>query len=220
MSDLLHRMISRARDASGTSAHRIKPLLAPRFAPTHPDGYAGAPHEVTIETDAPTRARSDVRAAKIDAMSAPIQHEEATPTAAKNIARPETPLALPASETRQKGVSMTSPAQDTPSGAFTEETTEAAAKQNIIQPLLSATPPIVPMPQRLPRATAETPHVERSVVRDAPAIEEHSQTITISIGRVEVRNASAPAPSAPRKPPFRPGLSLDAFLGRNGSGER
>ncbi|MBB5503116.1 hypothetical protein HDG37_007355 [Paraburkholderia sp. MM5384-R2] len=55
------------------------------------------------------------------------------------------------------------------------------------------------------------------VTSDALAARDSStQTITLSIGHVEVRSA----PAAARQPAFRPGVSLDAFLRRRGNDER
>ncbi|WP_233841171.1 hypothetical protein [Dyella sp. 2HG41-7] len=221
MSDLLRRLISRARDASAGAAHRIKPLLSPRFAHAQANSHEEALRATTIEASAPTRVNRNVDAVDIDTRLTPIQPEVTSRFQAENGVRPTRPIELSASETVQKrNVVTASPARDTPSHVSSEETADAGTKQNVIQPLLPTALPRAPVQQRSPRPVAETPHIERALMHDTPAIEEHSQTITISIGRVEVRNAAAPAPSAPRKPPFRPGVSLDAFLSRDRSGDR
>ena len=68
-------------------------------------------------------------------------------------------------------------------------------------------------PTSEPTAVPAPPRSDPRVPDEAPA-----PTITITFGRVEVRQASAPP--APPRAPFRPAVSLDAFLRRGGGNAR
>lgn len=72
-------------------------------------------------------------------------------------------------------------------------------------------------PSREPTAIATTAAPPRAAPR-SPADAADAPTVTISFGRVEVRQASAPP--APPRSPFRPAMSLDAFLRRGGGNAR
>ncbi|MFC4527105.1 hypothetical protein ISN76_10405 [Dyella halodurans] len=119
-----------------------------------------------------------------------------------------------------QAIASPAPLEQAPSHLLIEHVREEPVARDTLQPILPATVPPEQSAPKAARATAGPLHLAQAVAGQAPAIEEHTQTITISIGRVEVRNAPPPALAPSRRSTFKPGMSLDAFLGRGRSDER
>lgn len=175
--------------------------------------------EVQAQVDAP--ARTTATAGHVQTQVSPMQTRNATVTTPPPArwTQAERTHDAQIGESAEMIASPTPPEQAT-SHVLIEHVREEPAARNTLQPILPAT--ILPA-QKAPkpaRATAEPSQPAQAAARQTPAIEEHTQTITISIGRVEVRNTPPPAPAPSRRPAFKPGMSLDAFLGRGRSDER
>jgi hypothetical protein len=210
MSTRLQRLVNNARGASQADALRIEPLLGPSFAAMSGRHDTPLLHEVQEERDAPTPTASN----KPETQAAIIRTGDTTIAAQSSfhVASTEHPRDIPAREPLQTMTSPT-PAEHAPSRVLIEEVRGTSVEHGVLQPVLPATVIAAPNTHRPTRAIAEPAPPSPAMAQQAPAIEEHTQTITISIGRVEVRNAP-PAPAPSRRPPFKPGVSLDDFLGR------
>lgn len=219
MTTFLQRLVGNARGAPQAAARRIEPLLASRFAATQ--GRDGIPvlHEVQAEPSAPVpgpiAAQQPTGAAAIPGHGSTID----SPPSVHSL-RSTHPNDLPVDETPQANTSPTSAELAPPSRVPVEQVRKDFIERDVVPPILCSAAITTPGARMPPRAITEPASPSQTVAPQAPAIEEHTQTITISIGRVEVRNAPAPAPAPARRAPFKPGVSLDAFLGRGGSGGR
>jgi hypothetical protein len=217
MTTLLQRLVGSVRGAPPATAQRIEPLLAPRFAASR-DGTS-APHEVQVEHAAqlptPIATPSETSAPAISTHDRMINTlPPIHPT------RGEHAYDLPANETQHTNTPPPSVETAPPSRVLLEHVRKETLERDVVQPVLSPTVITAPNARMPARTISEPASYSQAVAQQAAAIEEHTQTITISIGRVEVRNAPTPAPAPARRAPFKPGVSLDAFLGRGGSGER
>lgn len=220
MSDLLQRLVKRARDGVESTGLCIEPLLTPRYAPARAAADANGLHEMLVETVAPAGNAADVAPSPI-AMHASREH-----------VRDQVAASMPERHARQAahpaGATPTTASPVEPVHATSGENTSSIAPsthadavrvEHTIKPALQtvtrAAPPYAAMARN-----ADGVRTQPATLHETPAIEETTQTITISIGRVEVRNAPASASVAPRRPAFRPAVSLDAFLKRGGGDER
>ena len=212
MSTRLQRLVSNARGASEVDAPRIEPLLGPSFAATSGQRDTSLLHEVQEERDAPAPTASS----KPETRAAIVRTRDTTVAAQSSfhVASTDRPRDAPAREPLQTMTSPT-PAEHAPSRVLIDQARGTSGERGVLQPILPATVIAAPNAHAPTRAIAEPAPSSPATTQQAPAIEEHTQTITISIGRIEVRHAPpAPAPAPSRRPPFKPGVSLDAFLGR------
>jgi hypothetical protein len=212
MSTPLQRLVERARGAQNSHALRIEPVPGPRFAEAATSGVTL--QESDTEVIAPPRSLAgnmhaagdsgvpptpEVRRTMPDPMGAgtapPLK--DASPTASP------LPRAPPGDDSHGAR-----PARSLLDRAVDETSHEDRDDAPVRQPG-TGTSPVTATPrydtERIPAAPAQQAKI-------AMAQDESPPSITISIGHVEVR--TAPAPAAPRRPAFRPGVSLDAFLQR------
>jgi hypothetical protein len=221
MNDMLQRLVKRARNVPEAAILRIEPLLTPRYAPTRASMNTSHPSEIHAETIATTNDATRPEPARIIANTSQEEvHDKETATDSEQSTR--RPL-RPADATSATSKSRAEPVRATdigndPSRVSSDPSGERHA-EGVVKPPLQT----IVRPSQHPAATrpsAEAPRTTPAAIYDTHVIEENTQNITISIGHVEVRNAPTPAPSAPRRPAFRPAVSLDAFLKRSGGDER
>lgn len=242
MSTLLERMVKRAR----APLPGIEPLLRPRYA--YSGALAGRSHRDTImeaselpsikpgpagrfpdqSPNMPTAASGDRD--EIDGPGAPRSR--------KRVSEPE----LPHTSERHSPEFRPRPSEGSSSLAQIHRPARASDSAPQIAPALpdlnsgSASPPAKTAPGRSPQLIAEqvvaTRRIETAhppfsppstkLSRQQPAPEqeaaaEESAGVTISIGHIEIR--AAQVVEHPRKPPFRPRVSLSEFLSQR-NGER
>jgi hypothetical protein len=246
MSDPLQRLLAQARGAPDPSRPTIQPLLAPRYANSTAGSDEQVPRETQIEATTFVRttpmSANSLQAVIPSLSSLPgasrvrEDHEpvgDMAPDAGAARARPGTidrPPAPHAEGDRRResdestGHRDMSRARELPSRAAFPAQAEPVAER---EGKVFAPSAVLPQPHRDPvRAkpvfTAVSMPSRGTVAteRDAATPEAPAPAITISIGHVEVRGAAAPAPLPPRRPAFKPAVSLAAFLGRDGSRER
>jgi|GEM_PF-5349415 len=231
MSTQLQRLIARARGAADASTRRIEPLLAPRYA--RGSGADVILREVRTEEGASVASR--VAPIAMLAQSAPQRSRATTPEGRTLPSRrAETKPSPPAPQAARAAAPTSSASIDTDRdghGAQDAPPTTVVAVADRggeqIHEARAAAPQreAVPAPaQRVDfvREVATQTLRERIVERAQAATAESPPTVSISIGRIDVHAppAPAPAPAAQRRQSFRPGVSLDAFLRRDGSDER
>jgi hypothetical protein len=237
VTDLLHRLIWRARGAPAAASLRIEPLLSPRYAGTA-EGIARVDG-----IDARVAARSDTAPAAPAAPSQPAlaagaDGARATPAGpvagAADAARaasggpaphapqpPATPVGRGQQWIGHAAPPLPPAAADPPSlvaaaptpngGRIGDPEASPSARASSAEP--------APAVQALRVETAVQARPSTAALASRDALNETTQTFSFSIGHVEVRNAPPPA-AAPRRPAFRPSVSLDAFLERRGSNRR
>lgn len=215
MNTPLQRLVDLARGAPQHPTLRIEPLLGTPFA--MPGGTAGDLGEADIETDPPAststsspafnpvpRRQSGATTGRpaathqADSPSLPdIPRPAPTPTAVAGAVRA---TARPARQ-RRAGTTNTVPGPEIHQAGAEHLGMQARPTRgrSLLRPATSFAP--------IPAAPLQ--HAPISTVEPTPGI-------TIAIGRVEVR--SAPTAAEPPRRPFKPGLSLDAFL-RRGKGD-
>ena len=231
MSDLLQRLVQNARGAAQPSTLRIEPVLASRYA-GKPSSFDLAPQALDVELTPPSVPRES---------TLPLTSQSSPTISARSTANRVAPHAdvLPATDIapltrhRERAVpeisadNLADTATPTETAVVHSPPTTASETQreNTLRAEHSITAHGVTPAPKSPRPAQKpslTPHVAAAQPTTAtPTLPiEQTQSITISIGHVEVRNATAPASATPRKPAFRPGVSLDAFLRRGGSDGR
>lgn len=222
MSDLLQRLVKSARGApEAASLLRIEPLLTPRYAPARVAIGAERLQETHAETMATTSDATRLTPSRLTAHTSParalLKETILTPeqSARKSLHRADAtaanlkPAVEPARTVDMGNDSLRAPSEHAGDGRA--ESSIKPAPQITVRPS---------QPSAATRPSVDAPHATPTAVYNTPIIEENTQTITISIGHVEVRNAPAPPPAAPRRPAFRPAVSLDTFLKRGGGDER
>ncbi len=224
MTHFLGRLVERAR---GT-APRVEPIIAPRFAP------APAPAEIATENEAvppaglpramepPAARRETGPPGAIESPHSILVRQEKTPAEVPKeeliesaappepeallvpLSRPNDDRSQPPARTRKSG----SPRRDSPRRVQSAEAEPFVRRAN---------------PQ--PRSTiARPPHraaVSASALTSPNEKSAGPPIVRVTIGRIEVRAAPAPATPA-RKPPTRsaPKLTLDAYLKSRKEGAR
>jgi hypothetical protein len=247
MSTLLQRMARRARESPLDATPRIEPVLATVFWPgagTGEDGAIEEHREREMRAPALRETRAAEEATEAHRQTVPYERNESAE--AYRVHADET---SPVRNVAQESVVVTHATGKAQAAmqVITDGAAQAHLRHDTrskIEPLLDATPataaataaatressrnarrsenaahsgtPERQMAQR-PALTLETAAAATDARPiDAPAAT--PPTITISFGRVEVRQASAPP--APPRAPFRPAVSLDAFLRRGGGNTR
>ncbi len=231
MSDLLQRLVQTARGTTQANRLRIEPVLASRYA-GKPGASNFSPQELNVELPAPrsphsaTATHAPSPPSKIAAPAAPdINASVALPArddSNESSAEPRQPKAFDAIATRSTDTVASVPIDDALSTqAAPAATVRAETTITTHHSITTRAAPNAPQasPRAIKAATKPNAPVAPAVIAAPSVPVEQSQSITISIGHVEVRNVAAPAPAAARRPAFRPGVSLDAFL-RRGSDER
>jgi hypothetical protein len=245
MSTLLQRMARRARESPLDATPRIEPVLATVFWPgagTGEDGAIEEHREREMRAPALRETRAAEEATEAHRQTVPRERNESAE--AYRVHADET---SPVRNVAQESVVVTHATGK--AQAAMQVITDGAAQAHLrhdtrskIEPLLDATPATIAAaasressrnarrsenaahlstpehqmaqhPTLPPETAAAIPSARPT---DAPAAT--PPTITISFGRVEVRQASAPP--APPRAPFRPAVSLDAFLRRGGGNTR
>lgn len=218
MSTPLQRLVERARGDQNGHALRIEPLLGPRFAATTPAGVALQESDTEVIAMArgpagntPATPASGMVPTPAVRWAAPDDRRVATvpPLKIASLATPPTP-ATPRDDSHDER-----PTRSLLDRAVDETTHDEIADASVRQPGTGASPARAAPKYDMDRISAAPAQSVQSVMSQ----DESPASITISIGHVEVRNAPAPAAAVPRRPAFRPGLSLDAFLQR-GKGDR
>jgi hypothetical protein len=228
MNGPLQRLVARACGTPEPALRRIEPLLTPRYA-SAAGGETVAPeqHQQRIAshtlTMAPATTTSPTvpvaRLGAADADADPLRPSSATSDAPTALAPQPTPASTQTPSVRDD-VEPASPAVAT--------TTELRVERLVESRIETETQRIVPAPSRTEvrrdqpiRPVIARAPVERSVERRETVMHDATPVVTISIGRIDVHAPpapSAPAVAAPRRPAFRPSVTLDAFL--RGGGER
>ncbi|PVX85138.1 hypothetical protein [Paraburkholderia unamae] len=248
MSTLLQRMARRARESPLEPTPRIEPLLRTSFAPRAGEAVDGVFEEHReVEAREPGvlhAAAPGVHASEVGRTSA-----DATPQrpGANATQAPARPAHVVVHATKEAGDIAPAQAPGT-AHALQRRTSQAridpllsakpSAPPKAHEPARNtrrdnefATPPLAPE-QRFAEHAAHTEHRERVALPSTPTTPAAraptppraapppaaAPTVTINFGRVEVRAASAPP--APPRAPFRPAVSLDAFLRRGGGNTR
>lgn len=230
MNTPLQRLVDRARGGPQGAGLHIEPLLgAPCAAPVdvahdlpeaEVETEAGPPARVSMASppSAPRRVQRPAAISGRDpagpwtdppgtALPAPDMPQPAAESAAAgNAGQAAMPSARNRSAVAAKGVhgQEARGATDTtprPEPALPGHAPHAPPRRAPSGSGISPAPVVAAPPQRLRLAPIESP-----------------PNITIAIGRVEVRNAPTPASAGSPHRPFRPSLSLDAFL-RRGRGD-
>ncbi|GLQ45830.1 hypothetical protein GCM10007862_08810 [Dyella lipolytica] len=221
MSDLLQRLVERARGVPESASLRIAPLLTPHYAPTRTPIDTNRPQEIHAETIATTNeaSRSTPHRTVENTLHEKEHGKVTTPIHEQNTQRPPPHAEATATTSKPRA----EPARAADRGNDSLRVPSERADDNRVENTIKPAPQIAVRPSQRSTATrpsTDVPRTTPATVYDAPVIEESTQTITISIGHVEVRNTSAPAPAPSRRPVFRPAISLDAFLKRGGGDER
>jgi hypothetical protein len=224
MSHFLARLVERAR---GTAA-RVEPIVAPRFAP--------APiTEIATEIEVPPPVRSS-EAQSPSPSVAPAQkvvRQKIEPSRGEETRREEA-AAAPQPEKllvpREIPVSTPTPSIVTRIGP---SDVVVSPKVNGARPTESLSQPSAARPGsvRPPATRVVTGAVDRdqssapSVIHQPPIRANDSHTeppiVRVTIGRIEVRAETPPAPPPRKTPsPSRPTLSLDAYLKERKEGRR
>lgn len=197
MTHFLGRLVERAR---GT-APRVKPIVAPRFAPAPMAEIATA-----IETSPPVRRELRAREAASDGTNgAVIRHEE------PRTERPKEELIEKAMPAQPETLLVPVPRPD----------------DDVMPHVPSAVaPPVVRRANHESRPTIARPSGRSGVSANSVTFPNESAAnerpiVRVTIGRIEVRAAPAPAPM-PREIPTRsePKLTLDAYLKSRKEGAR
>jgi hypothetical protein len=232
MTSQLRRLIACARGAADRSARRIEPLLATRYAHATPGD--AALREMQTEEDAarmgpgqsvavlaqpaaarrPHAARAD-EAAPSQLRTAPISDAaHATKSMLRNALSPPPERA----ERSEPGASHTVPA------ASAELVVEHPLEEREAPEQRRRTPVSadVDRPPDFARDVATRTVPGRVVNRRETTVLQSAPLVSISIGRIDVHGpqTSVPAAAPQRRPAFRPGVSLDAFLRRGGHDDR
>lgn len=219
MTTLLQRLVGNVRGGQQANAQRIEPLLAPRFAANRSRDDAPVSQEAQTERAWPVPTST---AAHQQEASAPALSTDARTITPPPSVHPMHTTLLHDQPDGEISQAITPPIPDepTPSLVVIEQVHKKTVERDVLQPILRPTAIAMPNARMPTHAIAEPARHSPAIVPQAAGIEEHTQTITISIGRVEVRNAPTPAPAPARRAPFKPGVSLDAFLNRGKGGER
>lgn len=218
MNTPLQRLVDRARSPQQHPALRIEPLFGAPFA-TPADLVHGLP-EADIETAPPARVSG------IKPVPGPVHAHPPRAAARADMGRtaagrhgdpagvppssPNVPHSEPSAAT-DDGQAGTRLARNQPAAAVKAAPARDSLHHDVVRTaaqVLTGRAPSRPGTPPGPIAAAQQ-HTLLAPIEAAPSI-------TIAIGRVEVRNAPTPAGS-PRRP-FKPSLSLDAFL-RRGKGD-
>lgn len=231
MSDLLNRLVGRARGDPTDTRLKIEPVRAPRYtslrdlAPSEPWKVPRPPPEGALglakrlDTGPPQSSDSSVNPTQDEVGAvlvsngnvsgrgrdlAVIATAAATPSASQTSSRGDasrTPTPLEERLDRDRSSAKLSEIPDPPQGTRGRELEPRAVTTTVEHP-----------PGRAGTAAS------RITPASAPVEASTGPSIVISIGHVEVRSKPAPASPPPlqRRPAFRPRLSLEAFLGRDG----
>lgn len=215
MNTPLQRLVDLARGAPQPPTLRIEPLLGTPF--TMPGGTAGDLAEADIEPDSPASTSTSPQAfhhgfgrrsrATTGRPTATHQADSADPTPSS----PDIPRPAPTRTAVAGAVPATArPGRHRRAGAANTAPVLEVHQTGAEHLGMQARPthgrsPLKPTTSPAPIPAAPLQHAPLSTV-------EPTSAVTIAIGRIEVRNAPAAAES-PRRP-FKPGLSLDAFLQR------
>ena len=214
MSTRLQRLIDRARSTQQGADLRIEPLLGPRFA------KPGEASRTLEEIDLGAGASAHMAAAsspfaqhggpRPKSTDHPEPHREAGLPHATSLAKDTLTVAPQSRAAPRTERALQQPAQTLLARGVREPVQEQAPHADMAQASAYA-PPVRTPPSPISPSRVTAP---AKVQRDVPAPTDATPTITISIGHVEVRNALPPGQGAMRRPAFRPGVSLDAFLQR------
>ncbi|MBN8712758.1 MAG: hypothetical protein J0H50_02115 [Xanthomonadales bacterium] len=232
MNTPLQRLVDRARGGPVGPALHIEPLLGTSH--TIPAGVAHDSPEVEVEIGAEVDSPVGQSAASPPSTPRPVRRPAAAlgSAAASRQAdppgtvpsSPDMPLATKPAATGNDGKETTTPTRSRPVAAVEAvRGQEARHVTDTARLSAPARPGYAPhaLPRRVPSGSAAMPHVPVAAgqPQQAPlAPIEAAPGITIAIGRIEVRNTPTPVPAGSPHRPFKPGLSLDAFL-RRGKGD-
>lgn len=226
MNGPLQRLVARARGTPDPTLRRIEPLLTPRYAPAA-GAEATAPELQERQAAARTPVAAPVASAAAAAprIGAPREIEALTEhgaAAEAPIAPTPAPRAAPPQELHVPDETGAAPAA---AATITELRVERRVEARVETPSAASAVQVArsdagrddaPRPAN-PRAAAQS-----SIERRETVVHDAAPSVTVSIGRIDVHappsapSVSAPAP--PRRPAFRPSVTLDAFL--RGGGER
>ena len=226
MSDVFSRLVARARD----DAPRVRPVIAPRFAPrTAPlpleeldveveaRQVRGAQHDATPRTDRERSSTSDA----VDAPAPPttLQVERERPSVSAAAASPRTPAAAddpfqPAPLTLERTIERIFQTRS-------ERVEEALAPRPVAAPPpplhpadLAVLRPAEPSTSATRRDPSSAPREDAAPLAVSPRPDHEPEAIRISIGRIDVRAISpSPALVASPRPRSLP-LGLDDYLRR------
>jgi len=225
MSTPLQRMVDRARGTQHRPALRIEPLFGSTYAASTEAVHTSLP-EVDIEVDAAARMPAGNSSTLPDSNDWPATagRPDVSPDGdAQGAARvpgktSQAPLKSGAAMEDERATVQL--ARSLPGHAVTDAVYRKGARSDALQVAAKASPvraPHAPVVQVKPPKPAAPAKSQRDAMASTAITPEAGPNITISIGHVEVRNAPTPT-SAPRRPSFRPGVSLDSFL-RRGRGD-
>lgn len=231
MSDLLNRLVSRARGDPTVAHLKIEPVRAPRYtscrdlAPAEPrelrrppEGAWGFAKRLDAGPAKPldssvNRAQDEVAAIVTSngnaggrgLDSAVSSTVAATPSASQTSARGDA-----ARLNRDRGSASPSEIPGPAQGTQGRELDPAAAPT-----LAQARAETIPIEHPPGRSGTTASRIAPATPPTVEAVA--APSIVVSIGHVEVRSKPAPPPPPiQRRPAFRPRLSLEAFLGRDG----
>jgi hypothetical protein len=229
MTHFLSRLVDRAR---GT-ALRVEPIIAPRFAPTDLLGAEILP-EITTEIESPAASppsgpkpvppRTETRSVEEKRSSRAADAHDAEETRIEIVMEP---LLVP--QVQERVHSLVVRHADTPREILEESRGTAAAQLQVAKSksprgtAAAAQPVAKRQSQRgnLKRSTLSPLKQGDDALRFPAEPRAQAPIVRVTIGRIEVRAAPAPAPP-PRKPARAPGpvLTLDAYLKSRKEGAR
>jgi hypothetical protein len=232
MTSQLRRLIACARGAADRSTRRIEPLLATRYA--HATGGDASLREMQTE-----EAAARMEAGQSVAVLAQPGAARRPHAARADEAAPSQPRAAPMTDAAPEMKSMARIALSPPpqraerSEPGASPTVPAASAEPVVEhPLEEREAPEqrrrtpvsagVDRPPDFARDIATRAVPGRVVDRRETTLLQSAPLVSISIGRIDVHGpqTSVPAAAPPRRPAFRPGVSLDAFLRRGGNDDR
>jgi hypothetical protein len=241
MSDYLHALVERAQG----EARRVRPLLAPRFAP--------APQAEELEVDvevpaAPRQARPEAAVVRApEPTGTPSPHPDSprpapgrTPSETRAPAEVRrgvtTATTEPAADAADDDTRHVSPAVEVEETMrvverhVVDETTPQASEPSVpvevtVERMLTLQPPELPPapePAAPPAAVQALPTDVVDDLASIAAVEAETQTVVVSIGRIEVNaeRPSPPPPPAAARSWAGPRLSLDDYLRERSGGRR
>jgi hypothetical protein len=226
MSDVFSRLVARAWDTEA----RVRPQIAPRYAPR----TASLPvEEIAVEREAPSAVESD-----------PLDEARAVtarPTRSDTVLARETPEARPSVRSDERPapaprVDAEPPTRRDTSPLTLERTIERIFASSVERThVVEAVAPVAAPPPQLRAADAAVlrpPEADRRPIEAsvagprAPAgatatraaTQVPSESIHVSIGRIDVRATPAPAVATPHARPRQAPLALDDYLRRRNEG--